>query len=150
MYKNKQIGIVKKLDQTLKKYKGQKNLPNGCINYIRRSLNISLKQLGAKLGLSSQAIYAIEQREKHKNITLKKLNQVANALNMDLLYAFVPKKPLEEMIKEKAYIKAKEVVMRTHQNMILEDQQVCEKTLTKEIEGTAKYLEENISSTLWD
>ena len=63
----------------------------GWIKTIRKSLGMSLEQLGRKMGLSKQSIQSMEKRETTGAITISSLNEVAKALDMELVYGFVPK-----------------------------------------------------------
>ncbi|NJO88674.1 MAG: hypothetical protein HC831_06705 [Chloroflexia bacterium] len=58
------------------------------------------------------------------SVTLNTLKEVGNALDMRLVYGFIPRdKTLEHMIEKKAMEVAKEIVLRTSATMTLEDQQ---------------------------
>ncbi len=67
MKTDKQKLMIEQLDKRFKLIKSISNtlsMPsNGWINMIRKTLNISLKQLGKKLNVSSQNINQFEQRE---------------------------------------------------------------------------------------
>ncbi|MFN5092266.1 MAG: mobile mystery protein A, partial [Bacteroidota bacterium] len=95
----------------------------GWIRTIRKSLGMSLEQLGRKMGLSKQSIQNMEKRETTGAITISALNEVAQALDMELVYGFVPKGgSVMHLVEEKAKKMATEIVLRTSQNMRLEDQ----------------------------
>jgi len=51
---------------------------------------MSLEQLGKKLSLTRASVGAIEKRETDGSITLKSLREAAKALDMELVYGFVP------------------------------------------------------------
>ena len=53
---------------------------------------MSLRQLGNRMGISAQSVMEIEQREVDGSITLKSLKEAANAIEMKLVYAIIPKK----------------------------------------------------------
>ncbi len=96
----------------------------GWIKTLRKTLNISLKRLGKRLNVSSQNINQYEQREKDGSISIQKLKEVAEAMNMDFRYIFITREgSLEKMIEKQAKKIAKEIVMRTSQTMKLEDQE---------------------------
>ena len=124
---------------------------NGWINTLRKTLNISLKQLGKKLNVSSQNINQFEQREKDGSISIQKLKEVAEALNMDFFYAFLPKDgSLEKMIEKHAYKIAEDIVMRTSQSMKLEDQENSEERLKTAIKERAEKIKNEMPKYLWD
>ncbi len=49
-----------------------------------------MQQLGNKLGISKQGVMDIERREKDGSITIKSLKEVARAMDMQLVYGFIP------------------------------------------------------------
>lgn len=149
MLKNKKIGMVKRFDKELKKASIIETPPSGWINSIRRILNMSMGQLGSSIGVTGQGVNALEKREQEGKITLQKLRKVANAFEMELVYAFVPRTSLEQFIEKKSIEKAKEIVKRSHQNMKLEAQQVDNASLQEQIEEISKALKDNLHTTLW-
>lgn len=66
-------------------------VPTGWIKAIRISLGMSMQQLGNRLGVTRQTIHDLEKRETDGAITIKSLRQVGKALDMELVYGFVPK-----------------------------------------------------------
>ncbi len=128
-----------------------KNQPFGWVNAIRTAIGMSLNQLGKRMGMTAQGIKALEQREKAKTITLQSLQEVADALNMQLVYAIVPKKgTLKQMVDEKAEEKAKEIVKRTHASMTLENQQLKKEKLMGIIMEKKEELKNEMPKFIWD
>ncbi len=124
---------------------------NGWINTLRKTLNMSLKQLGNKLKVTSQNINQYEQREKDYSISTQKLKEVAEALDMNFVYAFIPKEgSLEKMIENRAMEIAKQIVMRTSHTMKLEDQENSEERLQKAIKDRAEKIKNELPKYLWD
>jgi len=64
--------------------------PTGWIKAIRTAIGMSMEQLGNKLSISKQAIMDIERREKEGSIIIKSLKEIARALDMQLVYGFIP------------------------------------------------------------
>jgi predicted DNA-binding mobile mystery protein A len=125
--------------------------PTGWINTIRTALGMSLAQLGERADKSAQGVRALEQREKSGAITLQLLREMAEALDMELVYAFVPRKgTLKQMVDEKAEEKAREIVMRIHASMTLEDQQLNSARLMEMIKEKKEELISELPKFLWD
>ncbi len=125
--------------------------PVGWIRTIRMSLGISLQQLADKLGRTRQSVREIEIREKEGAITLKALRQVADVLDMELVYGFVPKDgSLDELIERKARELATRIVMRTSNTMQLEDQGVSYERLQKAIDERTALIKHELPKALWD
>jgi predicted DNA-binding mobile mystery protein A len=123
----------------------------GWIKTIRKSLGMSLEQLGRKMGLSKQSIQSMEKRETTGAITISALNEVAKALDMELVYGFVPKGgSVMNLVEEKAKKMATEIVLRTSQNMRLEDQSLPYKRIEKAIADRTQEILKELPKTLWD
>lgn len=125
--------------------------PKGWIYSIRTALNMSLVQLGRRLKKTAQSVKEIEERERDKSLTLKRLIEVANALNLKFVYGFVPiDSPLENLIEKRAAEVAREIVLRTSQTMSLEDQQNSGTRLQKAITDRAEKIKQEMPKYLWD
>lgn len=75
----------------------------GWVNTVRMALKMSLRQLGNRLNIAPQSTKEIEEREANGTITLNSLRDVANAMDMQLVYGFVSKhESLEQMIEKRA------------------------------------------------
>jgi len=146
--------MIEQIDKKLSKFATiESNYPprGGWIKAIRTALNISLIQFARMLKKSSPTVKELEDREAEKNITLKKLAEVGEALNLRLVYGFVPKDgSLEKMIEMRAYNVAEEIVMRTSHSMKLEDQENTEERLRKAIEERAEKIKYELPKYLWD
>jgi len=155
MSKDKQKLMIEQLDRRYSKILSlskELEIPiGGWIKTLRKTLNISLKQLGRKLNVSSQNINQFELREKDGSISLQKLKEVANALNMEFVYTFIPRDgSLEKMIDKQASKVAEEIVMRTSHSMKLEDQENSEERLKKAIKERTEKIKNELPKYLWD
>jgi predicted DNA-binding mobile mystery protein A len=125
--------------------------PLGWIKAIRTSLGMSLQQLGNKISITKQSVLDIERREQLGTISLKTLGESANALDMELVYAFVPKDgSLDTLIERKAKELATEIVLRTSNTMKLEDQEVSKKHIQKAILERTIIIKNEMPKILWD
>jgi predicted DNA-binding mobile mystery protein A len=123
----------------------------GWIFSIRSALKIPLSQIAKKLNITAQSVKESEEREVNKTITLKKLADIADALEMRFVYAFVPKdSSLEKLIERKAYAAAKEIVLRTSHTMKLEEQENTEERINKAIKERAEKIKRKMPKYLWD
>ena len=146
--------MIEQLDKKLSKFAeiGNNLTPEiGWIKSIRLALNISLTQFAKMLKKSSPTVKELEEREASKNITLKKLIEIGDALNLRFVYGFVPKDgSLEKIIENRAYKIAEEIVMRTSHTMKLEDQENSEERLKKAIKDRAEKIKNELPKYLWD
>jgi predicted DNA-binding mobile mystery protein A len=151
--KSKKLYITQ-LDQKLSAFESahQTTKPSiGWVRTIRHSLGMSLEQLGRKLGVSKQSVQHLEKREATGSITLSALNDVAKALDMELVYGFVPKGgSVMHLVEEKAKKMATEIVLRTSHNMRLEDQAVAYERLEKAIHERTEQIMHELPKSLWD
>lgn len=152
--RNKKKLLIEQLDQKLAKFKnaGMVQTPQkGWVNTIRTTLNMTRDQLGAKLNLTKGAIQKIEERESTGQITLNKLRDVGNALDMQLVYGFVPKdESIENLINIRAEKLARKIVLRTNQNMKLEDQGINDNKINDSIIDLANEIKREMRKSLWD
>lgn len=123
----------------------------GWINAIRTAIGMSLVQLGNRLNITKQSVQEIETREKDGNITIKSLREAGKALDMQLLYGFVPNDgSLNAMVDKKTKELATKIVLRTSNSMVLEDQGNSEDRLQKAIDDRAAELKKEMPKILWD
>ncbi|MFI5035412.1 MAG: mobile mystery protein A [Acidimicrobiales bacterium] len=117
----------RQLDRRLKKFKPLINEPRphqGWIRAIRSALGMTSRDLADRMGIIQQAIRELERSELFETIKLDTLQRAANALECDLVYAFVPRTSLDAMVKEQAYKKATELLSGVAHHSRLEDQEV--------------------------
>ena len=125
--------------------------PTGWIKAIRTAIGMSMQQLGNKLSISKQGILDIEKREKDGSITIKSLREIARALDMQLVYGFVPNDgSLDALIKKRANELATNIVLRTSTTMKLEDQGNTNKRIEKAIRERAEEIKNEMPKVLWD
>jgi predicted DNA-binding mobile mystery protein A len=125
--------------------------PTGWIFAIRKALGMSLRQLGIKMEITAQSVREIEEREKNETVSMKVLKQFGKALNLKLIYGFVPKSgSLEAIIEKRANELAKEIVNRTSISMKLEEQELTPKQIQKKIKEKKIELKMEMPRYLWD
>jgi predicted DNA-binding mobile mystery protein A len=99
----------------------------GWIKAIRGALGLSTEQLAKRLGIRQPTVTALEQSEARGTIELASLRRVAEALDCTLVYALVPNKPLEAIVRDKARAYACRRLEPVEHSMLLEDQKVTGK-----------------------
>ena len=124
---------------------------SGWIYAIRMALGISLRQLGNKMGITPQSVKEMEVRELNGTISLNVLKQFGKALDLKLVYGYIPKHDSLEMIIEKrAGEIAREIVSRTSASMKLEDQENSPRRIRKAIEDKTNEIKLEMPRYLWD
>ncbi|MTI29860.1 mobile mystery protein A [Cytophagales bacterium RKSG123] len=125
--------------------------PTGWVKAIRLALGMSLQQLANRLSITKQSVQEIEKREKDGAISIKSLREAARALDMELVYGFVPKDgSLDALIERKARELATKIVSRTSTTMKLEDQENSQERIKKAIDERTTILKNEIPKVLWD
>lgn len=146
--------MLEQFDEKLSPFKRAENIlmpEKGWIYSLRSTLNITLQQLAERLNTSPQNIRATEKREAAGAITVKGLREMAEAMDMRLVYALVPKEEsLEKLIEKRAVALAQKIVMRTSGSMRLEDQENTAARLQKAVQEKAEELIHDLPKYLWD
>lgn len=113
----------RRLDERLTAFRDASSRPpSGWIKAIRESLGMSTAQLAARLGVRQPSVVDLERSEAEERITLASLKRAAEALDCMLVYALVPKAPLEEVVEAAARRAAEAELAASLHSMGLEDQ----------------------------
>ncbi len=124
---------------------------SGWVGAIRSALNMTMEQLGRKLGVSRQAISQLEAREAAGSISVQNLREAAEALDMHLVYAILPKDgTLEEYVEKRAQVLANEMVKNANQQMSLENQMVNDERTAYVVKEMTSELVRKVDRRLWD
>ena len=152
--RNKKKLLIEQLDQKLTEFKdaGMVIVPQkGWINTIRTTLNMTREQLASKLGLTKGAVQKIEEREATGQITINKLRDVGEVLDLQFFYGFIPKNgSIDNLVTAKADKLARKIVLRTNQNMKLEDQGISDEKINESINDLANEIKREMRKSLWD
>ncbi len=145
---------VHQLDDQIRQYvNGQRfdRIPQGWIRSSRTAIGMTLKQLAKRLGFSVPAAKNFEMREVDEAITLASLRKIANAMEMDLVYYFKPKQDsLDDLLQFRSELKAKELMERSNQAMLLENQEADNKNKSREYDRLITEIRNQKLSSLWD
>ncbi|HAZ14947.1 MAG: hypothetical protein A2X86_21455 [Bdellovibrionales bacterium GWA2_49_15] len=114
--------------------------------YVRLALGMSAGQLARRLGLAPNTVSEAEAREADGRLTINKLKEMANAMECDLVYAFIPRRPLKDLVYQEAKKKVLKSMERAETHMELEGQKVSD-----QCERIEALIEEKMySKYLWD
>ena len=98
--------------------------PRGWAKAIRESLGMTTRQLAGRMGVAPSRVTMIEKAEPAGAVTLKTLRETAEALGCQLVYAFVPTKPLDDIPHDQAAHKVRNELAHLNHTMRLENQAV--------------------------
>lgn len=124
--------------------------PRGWVKAIREALGMTTRQLAQRIGVVQSRAVDIEKAEVTGSITLESLERAARALDCELVYALVPRKPLETVVEERATNLAKSRIKAARHSMALEGQSLDEVDEREQIRQLAKQLAEKSGSRLWE
>jgi predicted DNA-binding mobile mystery protein A len=139
---DKRLGFLRDTDLTSPK--------GGWIRAIRDALGMSSRQLASRLGVSQSRITPLERAEAHGGATLKTLKEAAEALDCTLVYAFVPNKPLDQIVEDRARSKAHDQIGTISHGMLLENQSMTKAQTREELERMTRDILAEPISRLWD
>ncbi len=104
-------------------------------------------ELGARMALQESTVLRMETSEAGDRIQLGTLRRAATALDCDLVYALVPRQPLDEMVDRRAMALAQRLIAGVDHSMSLEDQRVGAETTADQVRDYADRLRDQ--SGLW-
>lgn len=152
--RNQKRLLIDQLDSKLKSFLDTKTVivPDyGWIKTIRTTINMTLEQLGRKLNMTKQGVKKIEETEASGSITINSLKEVGIAMDMKLVYGFVPiDDSIDSLITRKSRILAEKIILRTNHNMLLEDQQIGKEKLKSAIDELTDEIKTELRKTIWD
>ncbi|WP_241023643.1 mobile mystery protein A [Paraburkholderia sp. Ac-20340] len=123
--------------------------PRGWLKAIRESLGLTERQQASKLGMTGPSLHKSELAEAEERITLGQLRKLADGLDCELVYALVPRKPLTQVVEDRARSIALEEVSGVAHTMSLEDQRPATERLRKQVEQRTAELLRGRWSDLW-
>lgn len=121
----------------------------GWLKEIREALGRTERQQAERLGISGSTLHKSEQSEAQERISLGQLRKLADGLDCELVYALVPRKPLTEVVQDRAKQLAKEEVYGVAHTMSLEDQRPTDERIQKQVARRAEELLRGKWSDLW-
>jgi predicted DNA-binding mobile mystery protein A len=146
--------MIEQLDDKLQVYFPLVNVSKpdkGWLHVIRQAYKMSLRQFGERLGIAPSSVEGFEKREKEGTITLKSLEEAGRALNMKLVYGFVPMDgSIKRSIELRARELATEIVRTTSNTMALEDQENTDKRIQQAIDEKTQQIMYEMPRYLWD
>jgi len=143
---------IYQLDSSLLPWQAIRGLPRphlGWARAIREGLGMTAAALAKRLGITQAGVAKLEKAEMEDRITLASLRKLADALNCEVHYALVPREPIEEMIKHRAYDLARERLATVSHSMELEGQQVDYQNKEKQLEFLALEILAGSRRNLW-
>ncbi|MBL4580363.1 MAG: mobile mystery protein A [Gammaproteobacteria bacterium] len=138
------------VDRAAESVKGLRVPSEGWIRTVRKSFGMSGAQLARRKGVTRGLISNTEKAELGGGVTIKAMEQMAEALGCRFVYAIVPEKSVKDVVRLRAHEKAKAVTDYTDKQMALEAQSLDKKQRNFEIERLTEEFVRDMPSHLWD
>lgn len=122
----------------------------GWLKGIRTALGMTAKQLGRRISVSQNAISEAEAAEAEGRIMLKTLQKIAAGLDCEVVYALVPRAPLDMLVHNHANRAAHRMVGEVTHGMALENQSTDDSSRAAEVDALREGLIAQGSSQIWD
>lgn len=119
--------------------------PQGWLKTIREFLGMTTTQLAKKINVAQPRVINLEKNE--KNTKISTMERIADALNCDFVYAFIPRENIDDIIYNQAKKKALKILNRVNKNMGLENQLSDSEDTLEEV---IKELLDNNIARIWD
>lgn len=135
--------IREQLDKKLSKFRDFVVIDlesTGWIKTIRNALGMTSSDLASKVGVNQSRIIQMEKAENTGNIKISTMRKIAEAIDMDFIYGFVPRKSLNEMVRQQAKKIAAQKMERLDQTMRLEMQQLSREEKEKAFQDMVEKL----------
>lgn len=123
----------------------------GWVRAIREALGMSAPQLARRMRIkAAQSVEDMQKDEVSGTIKLQTLVKLANALECDVVYALIPRKPIQDIRREQAVTVARNHISRISHSMSLEDQAVSSEAEQAEFNRRVEKLLYGNPKKLWD
>ena len=122
----------------------------GWLRTVRKALDMSGAQLGRRMGITRGAVSNNEKAELSGSMTIKTMQQMAEAMGCRFVYTIVPEGDIEDIVRAQALEKARAQVKEASIQMALEDQALSKSKLNAEIERLANEMVDKGNSDLWN
>jgi len=122
----------------------------GWTKAIRESLGMTTRQLAERMSVAPSRVSTIEKAEPTGAITLNTLRETAEAMDCQLVYAFVPTKPLDDILHDQAARKVRNELVHLNHTMRLENQALSPADLRDEERRLIGEYLTHLNRRLWD
>ncbi len=111
---------------------------------------MSARQLAGRTGKSKTSVLSAERNEASGTVQLDTPQNLADALDCDVVYALVPRTSLRERLERQACMIASQTVGRVSASMELEDQAVSDVERARQVDALAEEILCDRKRDFWD
>lgn len=121
----------------------------GWVKEIREALGMTMQDLANRMGTIKQRIERIEKDEIAKKTTLESIKKIAEAMDCDFVYFFVPRVGLQQSLNAQALRAAEQIVKNVGRTMDLEAQGTSEKSKSNLVNQLAQEMIAKEDRKIW-
>jgi predicted DNA-binding mobile mystery protein A len=121
----------------------------GWLRAIREALGMTVRQFAKAAKAAPSTAQAAERAEAKGDISLSTLTRYADALGCELRYVLVPKRPLQQVVEQRAEAIARAEIAAVHHSMALEEQATGQEQVERQVAELRRKLLEGPRSRLW-
>ncbi len=122
----------------------------GWIRTVRKALGMSGPELARRLGVTRARVSTLELSEIDGAVSLRTLQEAAQAMGCRLVYAVVPETTVADVVEQQARSKAAALVRRSSTHMALEYQSLSNKGRDAELARVTKDILEHRPRDFWE
>ncbi len=122
----------------------------GWLATVRKALGMSAAQLARRLGVTRAQVSKTEKAELSGSVTIKTMQSMAEGMGCRFVYAIVPQKTVEDILDNRARIKARRIVEAASKQAALEDQALTDQQIEFEIERLQRNMVADMPSDFWN
>lgn len=124
--------------------------PEGWLRTLRKALGMSGAQLARRLGVSRAQVAQSEKNELSGAVTLRTLQNMAEAMGGRVVYTIVPNESIETLLGRQANEKARQLMSRIDTHMALENQLLDSERHKFELQRLERELLRDMPADFWD
>ena len=139
-----------KVDDAAKSTLRKLSVPKeGWLRTVRKALGMSGAELSRRAAITRARVSRIEKDELAGAVTLKNMEQMAEAMNCRFIYGVVPITSVEQTIEDRAKELASKIVSYTDTQMSLEAQDLRKQEIDSEIRRLTEEFKRNMPAKFW-
>lgn len=141
---------VRIVDRAARQIAALERPSEGWLAAMRKALGMSGADVARRMGVTRNAVYQAERNEQDGAITLKQMEKLAEALGGRFIYAVVPEKDVEAIIKTQAWRMAEAQILLASAHMALEAQSLPAQETRRRIEERSAELMRERPPDFWE
>jgi len=140
---------IEKLDQIRRLLSSQTRPKSGWITTVREALGMTAEQVARRANTTRAYVSNSERAERADEITFRRMQRMAEAMNCDFVYFLVPRGDISKTIEAQAEKHARALLRKAGVHMSLEGQQLDNAQQEQEVRRLTQELIANPPQNFW-